>query len=192
MQLMPIQMRCGRARSWLPVQLMVVLALVLIGCDTPEPPTLRAPSERARPAAEPTEAQAPPAISDIERHRFARTARDPFAMPLIEAAVGGDRTFEADCDAESDPLGFTEASRIRLLGLITGTATPRALVLAGSPQAIIATEGMRVGPRCSQRIIEIRDNEVVIGPFGADDDERRRTILVLSQQQVEAQIDEDN
>lgn len=134
-----------------------------------------------------------PSITDVQRHSFARNARDPFTAPVLQdTTTRTDRVFETDCDADSDPIGMVTAQSLRVLGLLTGTAVPKALVLAGNDaQAHIVTEGTRVGPRCSNRIVEIRDNEVVIAPFGADDDERRRIILVLSEQPVDAEIEDE-
>ena len=86
----------------------------------------------------------------------------------------------AVCDLERDPLGETSVDQLSLIGLVTGTAAPRAMIRAyGEGQAFIVREGARIGPHCSSAIFAIRDNEVVIhqeiGPYGPIE-----TVIVLT------------
>ncbi|TVR01464.1 MAG: hypothetical protein EA398_09630 [Deltaproteobacteria bacterium] len=179
----------GRSAGAIARSLSVLLLATLWGCGSPTFDPGPPPAPRDRGTVELDESE-PPTLVDIERHQFSRTARDPFSPPfLTEAGPGLDRAVEMDCDPATNPLGLFEARQLRLLGLITGTPVPRALIVPpGTSQAIIATEGARIGPRCTRRIEVIRDNEVVISTFG-DEDDRRRVILVLSEQPIDAEVE---
>ena len=155
------------------------------------------PAAAADAAAKPTEAEeVKPAVgssrigglaSEIDRTVFAEDSRDPFTAPTIEVKTGptdGQQT-QSDCDLTKEPLGNFQPNQLKLIGLITGTAAPRAMFLASAgTQAIIAQEGAKVGPRCSSEITDIRDNEVVIQQASALEEERVETVIVLTDRQL--------
>lgn len=173
----------------------------LVACngsnDTGMPEPI-APERGAAPAAAPAapaETAAEPASTrtEIVRHDFSTQARDPFTPPRPEQrATGGsgpDLTIE--CDLSEDPLGEHEVEDLALIGLITGTAVPRAMFASNSMnrRAIIVTEGARVGPNCSQFISDIRDNEIIVTQRSAGGDEMRtETSVMLNTERVEAEF----
>lgn len=159
-----------------------------------------APERGAAPAAAPAapaatgEAEAEPVSSraEIVRHDFSSQSRDPFTPPRPEqGVVRDDIDIAVDCDLSEDPLGETEVDDLSLIGLITGTAVPRAMFSSSgmNGRAIIVTEGARVGPNCSQFISDIRDNEVVVTQRSAGGEEMRtETSVMLNTERVEAEF----
>jgi Tfp pilus assembly protein PilP len=154
------------------------------------------PPPRAAAVAAAQAAAAPPApvptttslITEIDRHAFSVTSRDPFTPPVREASQGPGPTElpTPDCDIELDPLGETEVARLTLVGLITGTPVARAMfTIPGSSQAIFVTEGAKIGPTCSNRIVDIRDNEVVIEQMTTIEEDRTETILTLNEERID-------
>jgi hypothetical protein len=96
-----------------------------------------------------------------------------------------------ECDLGEDPLGETQVEDLTLIGLVTGTAVPRAMFASATAngRAIIVTEGSRVGPNCSQFISDIRDNEVVVTQRSSGGDEMRtETSVMLNTERVEAEF----
>jgi Tfp pilus assembly protein PilP len=158
------------------------------GFEPPPPPPPRAAAVAAQAVAPPTPATS--LINEIDRNPFATSARDPFTPPQRdEAEVQGAAEIAPDCDLELDPLGETNINQLTLLGILTGTAVPRAMFLVpGTRQALFVTEGARVGPRCSFRVVDIRDNEVVFEQLTSIESERQQSILTLHQERVAAEI----
>jgi Tfp pilus assembly protein PilP len=185
-----------RSTSWLTLAFAGTLALAACGDDgggEEAAPAGDAPAGEAKPAAgggskPASAAKAEPAAkpgsasNEIDRHVFSDTARDPFTPPLVEpTAPTNANAVKPDCDPVADPLGLIAPEQLRLIALITGTAQPRAMFnTQGSSPGIIAQEGAKVGPSCSARITDIRDNEVVIEHQSLLEDERVETILVLN------------
>lgn len=106
---------------------------------------------------------------NLERRRFGIEARDPFMHPIEVQPIDTVGTGEItnldvpDCVVDQHPLGQTQPRALTLIALVTGTAVPRAMFNVGSdPQAVIVSEGARIGPNCTGEIREIRENEVVI------------------------------
>ena len=104
----------------------------------------------------------------FDRRRFATEARDPFMRPVeqidpIAAATSAIVIDIPDCELEQHPLGETLPQDLTPIALITGTAIPRAMFrTSDEPQAIIVSEGSRLGPSCTSEIREIRENEVIV------------------------------
>ncbi len=157
--------------------------------DTVPPPRAAAvAAAQAAAAAPPPLPTTTSLITDIDRHSFAVSSRDPFTPPVREAAEvsGNIETITPDCDVEMDPLGETEIARLNLIGLITGTPVARAMfTIPGGNQAIFVTEGAKVGPSCSNRIVDIRDNEVVIEQMTSIEEDRTQTILTLNEERID-------
>lgn len=171
---------------------MLVLA-TSAGCDLliPEAPTIDIPAAPRRVVQPAAEVQIEELSRfDIERVSFSTMSRDPFTKPVRESYVVGSVTVERECDAEAEPLGFTTMNELRLLGLVTGTATPRAMFapIDNSGKAVIVAEGALVGPRCSHRITEIRDNEVVVTQLSDLEEERTQTVLSLTTNRLDAEV----
>lgn len=154
----------------------------------PPPP----PAPRQQPAddeGEPSVQSRVAAMMEVnDRATFGVETRDPFTQPRpnVDRPLGieGSR-IGPDCNVELDPLGKTELGDIDVMGLVTGTALPRAMFLIpGSRQAIIVTEGALAGPDCSNRLVDIRDNQVVFEQITMGDEERVETILELNQSRI--------
>lgn len=132
-------------------------------------------------------------MNEIDRHAFSDLSRDPFTPPQKKVVQTAGPDTLVDCDLVREPLGGTPVERLSLIGLVTGTAAPRAMFRAfGEGQAIIVREGAKVGPRCSAVISAIRDNEVVILQDGALPGEQIETVIVLTDDAIDqVQIEED-
>lgn len=175
----------------------LLLGVLVTACDDSRDTnmdTLPPPRAAAVAAAQAAAAPPPPAptttslITEIDRHSFSVSSRDPFTPPVREAAEvsGNIETITPDCDIELDPLGETEVARLNLVGLITGTPVARAMfTIPGSSQAIFVTEGAKIGPSCSNRIVDIRDNEVVIEQMTSIEEDRTQTILTLNEERID-------
>lgn len=154
----------------------------------PRPAEVAAAQIAAAPAA--PEATSTNMITEIDRHPFAATSRDPFTPPppRVEGPTGNGNqpVIAPDCDLEIDPLGETPLSRLTLQGLMTGTPVPRAMFTTPSlPQAVFVTEGAKVGPRCGYRLIDIRDNEVVFEEMTSVEEVRTQTVLTLNANRID-------
>ncbi|MCB9507099.1 MAG: pilus assembly protein PilP [Myxococcales bacterium] len=172
--------------------------VALVGCgegeDTYQPPPPPAPRAERAPAAAPSvEERVAEMMQSLDRATFTNETRDPF-MPLTPTSETRRATTDArpDCNLQEEPLGQTRLEQIVLLGIITGTAMPRALVQAGAGtrQAVIMTEGMLAGPNCTQRLVDIRENEIVFREVTFDDTSFTETILQLSDIRLAAQVDD--
>lgn len=157
------------------------------------PPPPRAPevAEAAAEAAAAAEPEAPSAslITEIDRRSFNSAARDPFTPRAPEIPGDGPINLEPECNVEIDPLGETDLSDVNLVGLVTGTPVPRAMfTVLTEPEALFLTEGAKIGPDCSFRIIEIRENEVVVEQLTSIESDRVQTILPLNPERVEAEV----
>lgn len=124
-----------------------------------------------------------------DRASFGVDTRDPFTQPRPTRGDGpiGPRTplDRNECDLSVHPLGKTELEQMEIMGLVTGTALPRAMILApGSEQAIIVTEGALAGPDCTNRLVDIRDNQIVFEQITMGDEERVETILELNDRRL--------
>ena len=135
----------------------------------PPPPAPAEPAPEPEQTEETVETRVAAMMATNERATFAVDTRDPFTQPRPERGPDGGLEgpdVARDCEILEQPLGQTEVDELELIGLITGTAVPRAMFLArGDRQAVMVTEGDSVGPNCSNRITSIRDNEVVIEPY---------------------------
>jgi hypothetical protein len=156
------------------------------------PPPPRAP-EVAEAAAEAAaaEPESPSAslITEIDRRSFSTAARDPFTPRAPDRVEIGGPDVQPECDVEVDPLGETDLTDVNLVGLVTGTPVPRAMfTVLTEPEALFLTEGAKIGPNCSFRIIEIRENEVVVEQLTAIESDRVQTILPLNPERVEAEV----
>ena len=154
-----------------------------------------APAAPAAPAAEEpaeveetVETRVAAMMATNERATFAVDTRDPFTQPRPERGaegIEGNIDLPIDCEVLEQPLGRTEVDDLELIGLITGTAVPRAMLLAdGNRQAVMVTEGDLVGPNCTNRITNIRDNEVVIEPQASVGDGASPRILALNDERL--------
>lgn len=132
-------------------------------------------------------------MNEIDRHVFTDLARDPFTPPQKKVAQLATAESATDCDLVREPLGATPVDRLSLIGLVTGTAAPRAMFRAsGEGQAVIVREGAKIGPQCAAVISAIRDNEVVILQDGALPGEQIETVIVLTDDAIDqVQIEED-
>lgn len=179
--------------------LLALLLPAVAGCGDDEgnaAPGDAAPAAKA--ADKKADAKAAPAaaatlMNEIDRHAFSDLSRDPFTPPQKKVVQSADPGTLADCDLVREPLGGTPVERLSLIGLVTGTAAPRAMFRAfGEGQAIIVREGAKIGPRCSAVISAIRDNEVVILQDGALPGEQIETVIVLTDDAIDqVQIEED-
>jgi Tfp pilus assembly protein PilP len=123
-----------------------------------------------------------------DRATFAVDTRDPFSPPHPEVTAGGGGEggdLVVDCFIMDQPLGQTAVDDLELIGLITGTAVPRAMFTSlGNRQAIMVSEGHLVGPNCTNRITNIRDNEVVIEPRTVGETASSPIILALNDERL--------
>ena len=55
-------------------------------------------------------------------------------------------------------------------------------------QAVIVSEGAKIGPDCTNRITDIRDNEVVVTQMSFNEAERVETVLILNEERLAAEI----
>jgi Tfp pilus assembly protein PilP len=158
-----------------------------------EPPAAPAP-RRARAASQeaPTvETRVAEMMDSLDRVSFAVETRDPFTAlrPTRERPLAAGSEQLPDCDEQKDPLGKVELEDLQLLGLVTGTPTPRAMFRArGQGQAVIVTEGALAGPNCTQRIVDIRDNEVVFQEITFNEGNRNETVLALNEERIPTQF----
>lgn len=186
------------ARRVMPLMVMLPFLVTSVGCDLlggEEPSAPPPPAPRRERAATPPPAPeaSEPQRFDIERQTFSSLSRDPFSKPWRPVMTTGSVAVQRECETEDEPLGFTLPGDLRLIGLITGTPVPRAMFQSegrGDGKALIVTEGALVGPRCSQRITEIRDNEVVVTQLSDVEEERTQTIIPLTRTTVDAEVDE--
>lgn len=131
--------------------------------------------------------------TEIVRTEFTTGSRDPFTAPRVQTTAGGGVAIdEIECDTALEPLGETDVNSLRLIGLVTGTAVPRAMFanLDARGRAIIVSEGAKIGPRCSSFISEIRDNQIVVTQRSADAETRTETIIQLNRISVTAEVTE--
>lgn len=130
--------------------------------------------------------------SETQRRSFSASARDPFVPPVMtvaETAVTRDQP-GSDCNVEDDPLGMVSSPEsLRIAGLITGVATPRVMFQLGNMDYTV-TEGARIGPHCSWRISEIRNNEIVLEPVGGEEGEWRTRVITWPDIEPEAEIED--
>lgn len=123
-----------------------------------------------------------------DRATFGIETRDPFTQPrpTVDRPLGdGPRQVGPDCDTNVDPLGKTELESLEIMGLVTGTALPRAMFLTpGSRQAVIVTEGALAGPDCTNRLVDIRDNQVVFEQITMGEEDRVETVLELNEHRI--------
>lgn len=166
-------------------------ALVACGPETEEyvpPPAPTRPAATADDAPEETVEDRVAAMIDTdERTNFGVETRDPFQQPRPQRAAGDGGTIEdtRECDVDAEPLGMTELEDLEVMGLITGTALPRAMFLAGGDaQAIIVTEGALAGPDCTNRLIDIRDNQVVFEQQTMEESGRVETVLEMNEARI--------
>lgn len=179
--------------------LLALLLPALQGCGDDEsnaPPPDAAPADKKGDKKADAKAAAPAAsklMNEIDRHVFTDLSRDPFTPPQKKVIQTAGTESLADCDLVREPLGGTPVERLSLIGLVTGTAAPRAMFRAfGEGQAIIVREGAKIGPRCTAVISGIRDNEVVILQDGALPGEQIETVIVLTDDAIDqVQIEED-
>jgi Tfp pilus assembly protein PilP len=166
----------------------VLVALAACGGGDDDRMEMPAPPPAAAPAAaveeeETVETRISAMMATNERATFSVDTRDPFSPPRpdvvdINGPSGGP---EIDCILADQPLGQTPVEELELIGLITGTSVPRAMFVSdGTRQAIMVTEGSLVGPNCTNRITNIRDNEVVIEPRTVGETQASPIILVLN------------
>lgn len=179
--------------------LWITVALVLAACSTP--PSEPRQRER-RQAGTPADSERSTAEmlasfnellerSETSRLTFGSGARDPFVNPIVAAAdiVSRDH-LGVDCNPETDPLGMIRSvESLTLAGLVTGVATPRAMFHHENRDYVV-TEGARLGPRCSWRISEIRNNEIVLEPVGLEEGEWRTRILTWPVLEPEAEVED--
>lgn len=159
--------------------------------EMPAPNRDSAAAEAPAPVAE-AAAETGSSRAEIVRNEFTANARDPFTPPPQQqlATGGAELLDEVQCDVTLEPLGMTEVNDLRLIGLVTGTAVPRAMFSNQDAQgrAIIAAEGAKVGPRCSSFISDIRDNQIVVTQRTADADSRTETVIQLTTERVAAEV----
>jgi hypothetical protein len=192
----------ARSRARLATALVAVAFVVACGSgedievitEMPMPNRDSAAAEEPAPAAAGEEAPVETGSSrtEIVRNEFTANARDPFTPPPPQqlAAGGAELVDEIECDIAAEPLGMTEVNNLRLIGLVTGTAVPRAMFSNTDAQgrAIIVAEGAKVGPRCSSFISDIRDNQIVVTQRTADADSRTETVIQLTTARVAAEV----
>ena len=191
-------MRESKVTSLRFIALLALLLPLLGACGDDESNASPEESAAAKPADKKADAKAAaPAASklmnDIDRHVFTDLSRDPFTPPQKKMLQAPGASAVADCDLVREPLGSTPVERLSLIGLVTGTAAPRAMFRAfGEGQAIIVREGAKIGPQCTAVISAIRDNEVVILQDGALPGEQIETVIVLTDDAIDqVQIEED-
>lgn len=187
-----------RRMSQVRVALSVALAAVAMGCgpsgDDYVPPEAPASSSAARrpsqeEAEDSVESRVAAMMETNERAIPNADMRDPFMQPRPQrgpAGMRGPRDVQGpDCNIEAEPLGKTELEDLTVIGLVTGTALPRAMFrMPGTAQAVIVTEGALAGPDCSNRLIDIRDNEVVFEQVTMSEQDRSITTLQLNESRV--------
>jgi len=184
------------------------LGLVLPACgedntDTaPAPPPPRPAAQQAAAIGEPEPREASAAeemFGQLERPVNTAGARDPFTPPRPEAdgtLIAGGPT-QRECDLEANPIGDVPLNQISVMGIITGTPVPRAMVVARSnPQAFIINEGAFAGSSsgagCTQELVAIRDNELVFETRTNDPNMAPvQTVLQMEADRVRADIDGD-
>ena len=191
-------MRESKLTSLRLIALLALLLPLLGACGDDESNAPPEEAAAAKPADKKADAKAAaPATSklmnDIDRHVFTDLSRDPFTPPQKKTIQTAGASAVADCDLIREPLGSTPVERLSLIGLVTGTAAPRAMFRAsGEGQAIIVREGAKIGPQCTAVISAIRDNEVVILQDGALPSEQIETVIVLTDDAIDqVQIEED-
>jgi Tfp pilus assembly protein PilP len=158
------------------------------GGDDDRQPLPAAPTPPAAVEAEPVEQEetvetrVAAMMANNDRAEFDADTRDPFSPPRPETATGrGVTETPIDCEILDQPLGRADVAELQLIGLITGTPIPRAMFLArGANQAVMVTEGDLVGPNCTNRITNIRDNEVVIEPHTVGETSTSPIIIPLN------------
>lgn len=151
--------------------------------EMPAAPPAPAPTPTAAEEEETVETRISAMMATNERATFSVDTRDPFHAPrpdVVDLGIEGGGA-PIDCILADQPLGQTEVDDLELIGLITGTSVPRAMFVAeGGSQATMVTEGSLVGPNCTNRITNIRDNEVVIEPRTMGETQSSPIILVLN------------
>ncbi len=151
--------------------------------EMPAPPPAAAPAAEAAEEEETVETRISAMMATNERATFSVDTRDPFSPPRPEVVNDGPNPDGPgiDCDLATHPLGQTDVASLELMGLITGTPVPRAMFTeTGSRQAVMVTEGSMIGPNCTNRITNIRDNEVVIEPRTVGETQTSEIVLILN------------
>lgn len=133
--------------------------------------------------------------NQVTRRQFDESnSRDPFQFPVPDAPIslgtGDTDVVLRDCNLEEHPLGETLYSDLVVTGLLTGTAVPRAMVrVRSNPQAVFIEENSQIGPRCSLRVTDIRDNELELAGWTAGDDAQAPIVIPLTTELLESEAD---
>lgn len=139
-----------------------VLALALSACESPPPPPPPAPPVKARPAAEEEpKAEAPAAQTYVYTYSPVGK-RDPFRSPLEELGPIRPDQQERACN---EPLCAFDIDQLKLVAVVTGDASPIAMVEDPMGRGHIVRRNTRMGRQGGKVTQILRDSVTVTEVF---------------------------
>jgi type IV pilus assembly protein PilP len=139
-----------------------VLALALSACEETPPPPPPAPPKAAAPAPAPVEKTETSAVPTFVYTYSPVGKRDPFRSPLEELGPVARETAERACN---EPLCVFDLDQLKLVAVVTGDASPLAMVEDPLGRGHIVRRNTRMGRQGGKVTQILRDSVTVTEVF---------------------------